>query len=405
MFQELRSAACYCFVVRFAPLALLIAVIAPPPVDAITSSDAHDPASSDPMNPVLEGEPEIVRRELRAGAGGTDRKWVRAVRDLVENRIDVDSLPWEAPLTVWSVDDEVVAFELPALAPAELGTHGRRVDGTLFAARVDVDGAQRWIFDDGSTLDGPMLSRPVRYQAISSKIGIREHPIRKKTKFHAGTDYAAPIGTPIRSIADGVIIRSKKTWSAGNFLVIRHDDGHETKYLHMDQKAKGTNEGVRVRQGEIIGTVGKTGRVTGPHLHFEMRDRWGTPLDPVEIDYPAAATIEDERALRVFALRKELLGLVKADGTRDVLHPLVVAREGVEDHAPLTKERRSFVPCVAPVRGPGARARLTPPPSRRRKRIVTELAVFDEAPAGDDLCERAVRLAAEFPETPRLSNS
>ncbi len=389
--------------VRFAPLALLIAVMAPLPVDAITASDGKAP--SDPMTPVLESDPHIVRRELRAGAGGTDRKWVRAVRDLTENRIDVDSLPWEAPITVWSVDDEVVAFEVPAQAPAELGTHERRLEGTLYAARVDVNGAQRWIFDDGTTLDGPMLSRPVRYQAISSKIGIREHPIRKKVKFHAGTDYAAPIGTPIRSIADGLIIRSKKTWSAGNFLVIRHDDGHETKYLHMDQKARGTDEGVRVRQGEVIGTVGKTGRVTGPHLHFEMRDRWGTPLDPVEIAYPASGVVSDEDALRVFALRRDLLKLVKADGTRDVLHPLVVTRESVEHHEPVVVERRAFVPCVAPVRGPGARARLTPPPARRRRRVVTEQPVFDEAAAGDALCERAVRLAAEFPETPRQRNS
>jgi hypothetical protein len=388
--------------VRFAPLVLLFAVIAPPPVDAITSSDGAEP--SDPMQPVLEDDPQIVRRELHAGAGGADRKWVRAVRDLTESRIDVDSLPWEAPITVWSVDDEVVAFQVPAQAPAELGVHGRRLAGTMFAARIDVNGAQRWIFDDGSTLDGPMLSRPVRYQAISSKIGIREHPIRKKTKFHAGTDYAAPIGTPIRSIADGVIIRSKKTWSAGNFLVIRHDDGHETKYLHMDQKARGMDEGVRVRQGEVIGTVGKTGRVTGPHLHYEMRDQWGTPLDPVEIAYPPAGVVRDEDALRVFALRRDLLELVKADGTRDVLNPLVVTRDGVERHEPIVVERRAFVPCVAPVRGPGARARLTPPPSRRRRRVITEQAVFDEAPAGDGLCERAVRLAAEFPETPRQNS-
>lgn len=389
-------------IVRFAPLALLFAVIAPMPVDAITSSDGVAP--SDPMNPVLDADPLIVRRALHAGAGGADRKWVRAVRDLTENRIDVDSLPWEAPITVWSVEDEVVAFEVPALAPAELGTHGRRIVGTTFAARVDVAGAQRWVFDDGTTLDGPMLSRPVRYQAISSKIGIREHPIRKRVKFHVGTDYAAPIGTPIRSIADGLIIRSKKTWSAGNFLVIRHDDGHETKYLHMDQKARGMDEGTRVRQGEVIGTVGKTGRVTGPHLHFEMRDRWGTPLDPVEIAYPASDVVNDPQALRVFALRRELLQLVHADGTRDIMHPLVVAREGIERHDTVFVERRAFVPCVAPLRGPGARARLTPPPSRRRKRIVTEQPVYDEPAAGDALCQRAVRLAAEFPETPRLNS-
>lgn len=391
---------------RLFPFALLIpfaAAVTPPPV---TPPEELPP--SDPMSPVIHDDPQIVRRDLRAAAGGADRKWVRAVRDLTENRIDVDSLPWDAELTVWTVDDDVVAFELPAPARPELGVHGRRFAGTTFAARIDVNGAQRWVFDDGSTLDGPMLSRPVRYQAISSKIGVREHPIRRKVKFHAGTDYAAPIGTPIRAIADGVIIRSKRTWSAGNFLVIRHDDGHETKYLHMDQKAKGTDEGVRVRQGEVIGTVGKTGRVTGPHLHFEMRDANGTPLDPIEVTWPASDVIRDEEALEKLALRRELLNTIRADGSRALFHPLIVRRAEIERRIPDVQERRGFIPAVAPVRGPGARARLTPPPShaKRRRKIATDRPVFDDAgkahAAGDPLCERAIRLASEFPETPRL---
>ena len=103
-----------------------------------------------------------------------------------------------------------------------------------FKRIVDDGGAVRWIFDDGSSLDGAHMARMVRYQAVSSKMGYREHPIRRKLKWHAGTDFAAPIGTPVRAFADGTILKADKNWVSGRFIAIKHDDGHVSKYLHLD---------------------------------------------------------------------------------------------------------------------------------------------------------------------------
>lgn len=364
--------------VRLVFSCLVLAALAP---------SLQEARSSDAMTPVVDDAPRIARHDLRVGSGGQQRALVRAVRDLAENRLDVDALPGDTPITVWAVDGDIVSFQIGA------------ADGA-FAARVDAAGAQRWVFDDGTSLDGPVLARPVRYQAISSKIGVREHPIRKRTRFHAGTDYAAPIGTPIRAIADGTVTKAARSWTAGKFLVLRHDDGVETKYMHLDTRAPGLEEGGRVRQGEVIGTVGMTGRVTGPHLHFEMRDRWRTPLDPSVQRYPAA-TVVDAGTLRAFSLRQQLLQTFRADGSRDVLHPLVVARDGLQKQASGDAGTHAFLPPLAGLRGPGARARLTPPPSRRRRRAIaaTLPPLFDDvtsAQMADELCARSVQLAADL---------
>ena len=412
---------------RLVLVTLLVATVAPLQGPARTTGafGAGHGVDREPVDPVVEDLPRVVRRDLKAGSV-EGRRWVRAVRDLAENRIDVDALPWGAPITVWTLggrrgDEELVAFELPGVTREDDGLGPRAVvdvKNPRFGARIAVtDGASgartaRWVFDDGTTLDGPMLARPVRYQAISSKIGVREHPIRKRTKFHAGTDYAAPIGTPIRSIADGVVVRSKRNWVAGKFVVIRHDDGHETKYLHMHEIGAGIREGARVAQGQVIGTVGMTGRVTGPHLHFELRDPHRTPLDPMAVAWPAAHVVDDERALRAFHLRRDLLRALRADGTLDLFHPLVTPRQALGRHPPATPLHGVFVPAVAAARASSARARWTPPPPRKRRRLGAGHdaggGVFDGAHALDPqdpnhaLCVRAVCLAAEFPASPAI---
>jgi hypothetical protein len=324
---------------------------------ALVPSFDADPMS-DAMAPVVTDDPIVQRHDTYAGAPAPHRRWVRGVRDLAENRLDIDALPWGTPIAVWTVDNDIIAF------------HVASDDGGSFAARIDDHGVQRWIFDDGTSLDGPMLARPVRYQAISSRIGVREHPIRHRTRFHAGTDYAAPVGTPIRAVANGVVTKAARNWTAGRFVVIAHDDGHETKYLHMDARAPGIEEGVRVRQGEVIGTVGKTGRVTGAHLHFEMRDRWRTPIDPSVARWPAASVVVDPRKLRAFALRQELLLTFRAGGSRDVLHPLIITRDGLWGHSAESDTSHAFLPPFGAVRRHGARARRTPLPARRRGRVI-----------------------------------
>ena len=109
-----------------------------------------------------------------------------------------------------------------------------------------------------------------RQARISSPFGKRFHPILKKYKIHWGVDYAAPKGTLIYAGGDGVVQVAKYNGSYGNYIKIRHNSEYSTAYGHMSGFAKGIRPGVRVKQGQVIGYVGSTGRSTGPHLHYEV---------------------------------------------------------------------------------------------------------------------------------------
>lgn len=115
------------------------------------------------------------------------------------------------------------------------------------------------------------LKAPVKFTRISSNYNLRRfHPIKGKTIPHLGTDYAAPYGTEIRSVSDGVVTASAYNGGNGNFVKVKHDNVYETQYLHMSRFAKGIRPGVRVRQGQTIGYVGATGLATGPHVCFRF---------------------------------------------------------------------------------------------------------------------------------------
>ncbi len=127
-------------------------------------------------------------------------------------------------------------------------------------------------------------SNEVEYQLpltgrISSKFGSRFHPIDKRTKFHGGVDIAVPRGTPINSAADGVVTFSGKRGGYGNVVIIEHADGRETFYAHCDKLL--VEKGQIVSGGELIAEAGSTGKSTGPHLHFELREN-GKPIDPMK---------------------------------------------------------------------------------------------------------------------------
>ncbi len=118
---------------------------------------------------------------------------------------------------------------------------------------------------------------PVMSPKFTSSFGHRNHPVLKAKKHHQGVDLAAPVGAPIRAIQEGVVVFADPYSAYGNLIVIKHNNGLTSHYGHCAKiEAK---IGSKVKAGEIIGTVGKTGRVTGAHLHFEMRDN-GKALDP-----------------------------------------------------------------------------------------------------------------------------
>ena len=117
-----------------------------------------------------------------------------------------------------------------------------------------------------------LMRKPVRGSRVrlSSGFGMRMHPVLKRRKLHAGTDWAASTGTPILAAGSGIVEKAAMTTYSGNYVKIRHANGYKTSYSHMHRIAKGIVKGARVNQGQIIGQVGTTGRSTGPHLHYEV---------------------------------------------------------------------------------------------------------------------------------------
>ncbi len=153
------------------------------------------------------------------------------------------------------------------------------------------EGITRYYSADGQALNKAFLRTPVDFARISSNFSLgRLHPILNTIRAHKGTDYAAATGTPIRATGDGKVIFAGRQGGYGNCIVIRHGQGYETLYGHMNSFAKGISTGSRVAQGQIIGTVGRTGLASGPHLHYEFHVN-GQVRNPVTVDLPKAIGI------------------------------------------------------------------------------------------------------------------
>jgi murein DD-endopeptidase MepM/ murein hydrolase activator NlpD len=139
------------------------------------------------------------------------------------------------------------------------------------AVRFSSDSSNGEFFDQsGKSMKATFLRAPLEFRRISSVFGGREHPILGEWREHRGTDYAAAIGTPVRAIGDGVVIREGWGNGYGNMLEIRHPNGFVTRYGHLSRFASGVHGGSRVTIGQTVAFVGSTGLATGPHLHFEV---------------------------------------------------------------------------------------------------------------------------------------
>ena len=124
--------------------------------------------------------------------------------------------------------------------------------------------------NSGKSIKKALMKTPINGARLSSKFGMRKHPIDGYNKMHKGTDFAAPLGTPIMASGDGIIQKVGWCGGGGNCVKIKHNSTYQTVYAHMSKFARGIKVGVRVKQGQIIGFVGSTGKSTGPHLHYEV---------------------------------------------------------------------------------------------------------------------------------------
>lgn len=150
---------------------------------------------------------------------------------------------------------------------AELVLSGQRL---AFWRHEMRDGTTEWFDASGRSLRRSFLRTPLDGARVSSGFGPRSHPVLGFTRMHAGTDFAAPAGTPIFAAADGTVQSARTEGGYGRMVRLRHAGGVETRYAHMSSFARGIAPGRRVRQGDVIGRVGSTGLSTGPHLHYEV---------------------------------------------------------------------------------------------------------------------------------------
>ena len=149
---------------------------------------------------------------------------------------------------------------------AYMSVNGREI--TLYKFGNDKDYGY---FDiDGKSVEKALMKTPINGARLSSSFGMRKHPIDGYNKMHRGTDFAAPEGTPIMASGDGIIVRAKWCGGGGNCIKIKHNSTYSTVYAHMSKFAFGMKKGIRVKQGQVIGYVGSTGKSTGPHLHYEV---------------------------------------------------------------------------------------------------------------------------------------
>jgi murein DD-endopeptidase MepM/ murein hydrolase activator NlpD len=148
------------------------------------------------------------------------------------------------------------------------------------------NGSVEYFNESGVSTKTTLLLTPINGAKISSKFGMRKHPILGYTKKHEGLDYAAPKGTPILSSGDGIIEEVKYASNGyGKHIKIRHTSKYQTLYAHMDRFAKTSKKGARVIQGDVIGYVGTTGNSTGPHLHYEVIEL-GKKINPSKVSFP-----------------------------------------------------------------------------------------------------------------------
>ena len=146
---------------------------------------------------------------------------------------------------------------------------------------------------NGKSIRKHLMRTPVQGARLTSKFGVRKHPILGYSKMHRGVDFAAKRGTPIMAAGDGRVSFAGRNGSFGRFIEIKHLNNFKTRYAHMYKFAKGIKKGRVVKQGDVIGYVGNSGRSTGPHLHYEVKHKNRT-LNPMKLKLQSSANIEDD---------------------------------------------------------------------------------------------------------------
>ena len=175
----------------------------------------------------------------------------------------------------------------------------------------DKQGSEGHYDKNGKSVKKALMKTPINGARLSSPFGMRKHPIDGFNKMHKGTDFAAPMGTPIMASGDGIIKKAGWCGGGGNCVKIKHNSTYATVYAHMSKFARGIKNGVRVKQGQTIGYVGSTGKSTGPHLHYEVIVN-GKKVNSQKLKLPSGKILKGEER-KLFETKKIKLDVLKSE--------------------------------------------------------------------------------------------
>ena len=205
------------------------------------------------------------------------------------------------------VDENEKTIETGNILFANLILSGE--DNSLYY--FDKEGSVGHYDKNGKSVKKALMKTPINGARLSSPFGMRKHPIDGFNKMHKGTDFAAPMGTPIMASGSGIIKKAGWCGGGGNCVAIKHNSTYETVYAHMSKFAKGIKKGVRVKQGQTIGYVGSTGKSTGPHLHYEVIIN-GKKVNSQKLKLPSGKILKGEER-KIFETKKIKLDVLKSE--------------------------------------------------------------------------------------------
>ena len=204
-------------------------------------------------------------------------------------------------------DDNEVIKETGKIIYASMYVNGEEIN--LYNFRYKNDSGYYDI--KGKSIVKSLMKTPINGARLSSSYGMRKHPILGYNKMHRGTDFAAPSGTPIMASGSGTVTRARWCGGGGNCVKIKHNSTYETIYAHMKSFARGIKEGKKVKQGQIIGYVGSTGKSTGPHLHYEVVVN-GKKVNSQKLKLPSGKTLKGKER-KIFEVEKIKLDVLKSE--------------------------------------------------------------------------------------------
>ena len=175
----------------------------------------------------------------------------------------------------------------------------------------DYKGSEGHYDKGGKSVKKALMKTPINGARLSSPFGMRKHPIDGYNKMHKGTDFAAPMGTPIMASGDGIVKKAGWCGGGGNCVKIKHNSTYQTVYAHMSKFARGIKSGVRVKQGQTIGYVGSTGKSTGPHLHYEVIVN-GKKVNSQKLKLPSGKILKGKER-KLFETNKIKLDVLKSE--------------------------------------------------------------------------------------------